>query len=138
MSEEAGPREGDRCDLLCLDLPHAERIRTSLPDLDALSEGAQRGRALADPTRLAVAAALLAGDELCVCDMAWVIGHAQNLASHHLRQLRAARLVTSRRDGKLVMYRLTPLGRVVVATVLGAPVADQTGEPVGLGEAFDV
>ena len=115
----------DRCDLLCLDLPHAERIRTSLPDLELLAERAVLGRALADPTRLAVAAALLAGDELCVCDMAWVVGHAQNLASHHLRQLRSAGLVTSRRDGKLVMYRLTPVGRELVRAVLGPAVVEE-------------
>lgn len=118
MADAASP-ELDQCDLLCLDLPHAEDIRTSLPEVDSLSAAAARGKALADPTRLAVAAALLAGDELCVCDMAWVIGHAQNLASHHLRVLRAVGLVTSRRDGKLVMYRLTPVGHALVAAVLG-------------------
>ena len=118
MADAASP-ELDQCDLLCLDLPHAEDIRTSLPEVDSLSAAAARGKALADPTRLAVAAALLAGDELCVCDMAWVIGHAQNLASHHLRVLRAFGLVTSRRDGKLVMYRLTPVGHALVAAVLG-------------------
>lgn len=121
MAEREFP-EADECDLLCLDLPHAEDIRTSLPDLEALTAAATLGRALADPTRLAVAAALLAGDELCVCDMAWVVGQAQNLASHHLRVLRSAGLVTSRRDGKLVMYRLTPIGRTLVAAVLGTTV----------------
>ncbi|MDD7940351.1 metalloregulator ArsR/SmtB family transcription factor [Actinomycetospora lutea] len=115
----------DRCDLLCLDLPHAERIRTTLPDLEALASRAALGRALADPTRLAVAAALLAGDELCVCDMAWVVGTAQNLASHHLRALRSAGLVTSRRDGKLVMYRLTPVGGELVRAVLGPAVVEE-------------
>ncbi|MCD2191523.1 ArsR/SmtB family transcription factor [Actinomycetospora soli] len=111
--------EIDQCDLLCLDLPHAEDIRTSLPGAENLAAAATLGKALADPTRLAVAAALLAGDELCVCDMAWVVGAAQNLTSHHLRVLRAAALVASRRDGKLVMYRLTPLGRALVDALLG-------------------
>ncbi|GLZ49173.1 hypothetical protein Acsp06_53580 [Actinomycetospora sp. NBRC 106375] len=122
--------EVDQCDLLCLDLPHAEDIRTSLPEPDVLSGAAARGKALADPTRLAVAAALLAGDELCVCDMAWVVGHAQNLASHHLRVLRSAGLVTSRRDGKLVLYRLTPAGHALVAAVLG-DVSAAEDRPVG-------
>lgn len=102
MADRATPG-ADRCELLCLDAPHGEGIRTSLPDLDALGRAATVGKALADPTRLAVAAALLTGDELCVCDMGWVVGQAQNLASHHLRVLRSAGLVTSRRDGKLVM-----------------------------------
>ena len=108
----------DECDLLCLDLPQAESIRGGLPDLETLTAAASLGRALADPTRLAIAAALAAGDELCVCDMAWVVGHAQNLASHHLRQLRTAGLVTSRRDGKLVLYRLTAAGRALVEAIL--------------------
>lgn len=116
--------DGEQCDLLCLDLPHAERIRASLPDAPALTAAARLGRALADPTRLAVVAALAQGDELCVCDMAWVVGHAQNLASHHLRQLRTAGLVSSRRDGKLVLYRLTPVGRALIDAVLPDAVAE--------------
>ena len=74
-------------------------------------------KALGDPTRLRVAHALLVGDELCVCDLAWVVGASQGLVSHHLRQLRTNGLVSSRRDGKLVMYRLTDLGRQLLTTV---------------------
>lgn len=120
VTEEKPGRAVDQCDLLCLDLPQAETIRGALPDLETLTAAAALGRALADPTRLAVAAALAAGDELCVCDMAWVVGHAQNLASHHLRQLRSAGLVTSRRDGKLVLYRLTATGRALIEAVLAS------------------
>lgn len=111
----------DRCDLLCLDLPHAESIRAGLPAVNRVEPAAEAARALADPTRLTIAAALRNGDELCVCDMAWVVGAAQNLVSHHLRQLRAAGLVISRRDGRLVMYRLTERGLALTAAVLGTP-----------------
>ncbi|ACU97581.1 ArsR/SmtB family transcription factor [Saccharomonospora viridis] len=99
----------DRCELLCIDLEHAEGLRTTLPETDTLQARAERLRALGEPTRLRIAYALHAGAELCVCDLAWIIGSSQGLVSHHLRQLRAAGLVTSRRDGKLVMYRLTPI-----------------------------
>lgn len=109
----------DTCDLLCLDLPHAEGIRAGLPPLPGVESAAGAARALADPTRLTIAAALAAGDELCVCDMAWVVGQAQNLVSHHLRQLKTAQLVTSRRQGRLVMYALTTRGRGLVQAVLG-------------------
>ncbi|GAA3677251.1 metalloregulator ArsR/SmtB family transcription factor [Lentzea roselyniae] len=112
----------DSCDLLCLDLPHAEEIRAGLPPLPEVEPAALAARALGDPTRLRIAAALAKGDELCVCDMAWVVGQAQNLVSHHLRQLKAAGLVVSRRDGKLVMYALTERGRVLVDVVLGEAV----------------
>ena len=72
-----------------------------------------------DPTRLLLAAVLLEGGELCVCDLAWTFSRAQNLVSHHLRLLRLHRLVTSRRNGKLVMYSLTDDGRSLLRAVLG-------------------
>lgn len=100
----------DSCDLLCLDLPHAEAIRSQLPEPHAVDAAATSAKALGDPTRLTIASALRDGDELCVCDMAWIVGAAQNLVSHHLRQLKTAGLVSSRRNGKLVMYRLTARG----------------------------
>jgi DNA-binding transcriptional ArsR family regulator len=52
-----------------------------------------------------------------VCDLAWVVGSSQGLVSHHLRQLRAAGLAENRRDGKLVMYQLTPTGRGLLAAL---------------------
>ncbi|CRK56628.1 regulatory protein, ArsR [Alloactinosynnema sp. L-07] len=110
---------GDACDLLCLDLPHAEEIRAGLPALPAVETAAAAARALGDPTRLTIAAALYAGGELCVCDVSWVVGQAQNLVSHHLRQLKIAGLVSARRDGRLVMYALTPRARVLLPMVLG-------------------
>ncbi|ONI92234.1 transcriptional regulator [Saccharothrix sp. ALI-22-I] len=123
----------DTCDLLCLDLPHAEEIRAGLPELSAVEQAAAAARALGDPTRLTIAAALLTGGELCVCDASWVVGAAQNLTSHHLRQLKVAGLVSSRRDGRLVMYALTERGRVLVAAVLG----QQTAPAAMAGSAQD-
>jgi ArsR family transcriptional regulator, lead/cadmium/zinc/bismuth-responsive transcriptional repressor len=117
-----GEQPIDTCDLLCLDLPHAETIRTSLPSSDSVEAAASAARALGDPTRLTIAAALSNGDELCVCDMAWVVGLAQNLVSHHLRQLKVAGMVSSRRNGRLVMYRLTERGRMLTSAVMGVVV----------------
>ncbi len=112
----------ERCDLLCVDAPKAEAIREGLLSIEAAQEAAERARALSDPTRLMLAAALREGGELCVCDLAWISGRAQNLVSHHLRVLRSHGLVSSRRDGKLVMYSLTPAGRSLLAAVLSEPV----------------
>ncbi|HSD76433.1 MAG TPA: metalloregulator ArsR/SmtB family transcription factor [Solirubrobacteraceae bacterium] len=103
----------DRCDLLCLDLPRAEAIRARL-DAGAAEAAAARAKALADPTRVLIALALRDGDELCVCDLAWIAGRAENLVGHHLRALRAAGLARSRRDGKVVFYALTGTGRALV------------------------
>ena len=107
----------DRCDLLCLDLPKAESLRASrLPD-DRAGLLAERAKALGDPTRLTIASALAQTDELCVCDIAWVCVRPENLVSHHLRALRSAGLVAGRRDGKMVMYTVTPAGRTLLAAV---------------------
>jgi DNA-binding transcriptional ArsR family regulator len=111
----------DRCDLLCLDLPKAEALRTARPDMDDLVVAAAAAKALADPTRLVVADALRNGGELCVCDLAWVTERSDKLVSHHVRQLRGAGLVRSRRDGKMVMYSLTERGAALLSSVL-APV----------------
>lgn len=121
----------DSCDLLCLDLPNAESIRAALPRPASVEKFAAGARALGDPTRLTIAIALLTGDELCVCDVAWVVGQSQNLVSHHLRQLRVAGVVSSRRDGRLVMYRLTDQGRALTSAVV-APAAARPEEPSGV------
>ena len=108
----------DRCDLLCLDLEQAEAIRRSRLDPSTARGAAERARSLADPTRLTLAAALAQADELCVCDLAWIAERSQNLVSHHLRALRAAGLVDSRREGKMVLYALTAAGRALLISVL--------------------
>jgi DNA-binding transcriptional ArsR family regulator len=112
---------GDTCDLLCLDLPHAEAVRAQLAEEEQARVAlAAQAKALGDPTRLRIAAALQLGEELCVCDLAWITELSQNLVSHHCRVLRAADLCASRRDGKLVMYRLTDAGSRLLAAVTGA------------------
>jgi ArsR family transcriptional regulator, lead/cadmium/zinc/bismuth-responsive transcriptional repressor len=112
-----GVSSADNCALLCLDLEKAERLRRermSQAEAAALAGAAQ---ALGDPTRLMLAGALREEQELCVCDLAWVVERSQKLVSHHLRQLRAAGLVGSRRDGKMVMYSLTDRGRMLLDAV---------------------
>lgn len=108
----------DRCDLLCLDLEIAEAARKRRLGSDAAEVAAGRARALGDPTRLMLAAALAEAGELCVCDLAWIAERSQNLVSHHLRALRAAGLVRSRRDGKMVMYALTDAGAELLRSVV--------------------
>jgi ArsR family transcriptional regulator, lead/cadmium/zinc/bismuth-responsive transcriptional repressor len=113
----------DRCDLLCLDLPRAEKLRQARLDPELAARFSAGAKALADPTRLTLAVALRDGGELCVCDLSWIAERAENLVSHHLRALRAAGLVRSRRDGKLVMYELTERGREMVAVLLAEQVS---------------
>ncbi|OBK48992.1 ArsR/SmtB family transcription factor [Mycobacterium kubicae] len=119
----------DSCDLVCLNLPHAESLRALLPPSDRMEGAASGARALADPTRLTIAMALWHGTELCVCDMAWVVGQAQGLVSYHLRQLKSAGLVSSRRQRQLVLYRLTERGRALTEVVVGATTVTGDKEP---------
>lgn len=111
----------DRCDLLCLDLSKAEALRTARPSEREARALAGAFRALADPTRLTIALALRAGDELCVCDLAWIVERAENLVSHHLRALRTAGLADYRRDGKMALYSLTTRGQTLVDALPAEP-----------------
>src|SRR5436305_9177427 len=116
----------DRCELLCLDLQVAERLRKQRLRPEEADVAAGKARALSDPTRLMLAAALLEATELCVCDLAWIAERSQTLVSHHVRALRTHGIVRSRREGKMVMYSLTAEGRTLLASVLSAPVAPGT------------
>jgi DNA-binding transcriptional ArsR family regulator len=110
--------DDERCDLVCLDVPRAHALRDRRLSPEAACLAAAAAHALADPTRLLIAALLRDGGELCVCDLAWLTGRAINLVSHHLKALRAGDLVGSRREGKLVLYALTPHGRTLIGTLL--------------------
>jgi DNA-binding transcriptional ArsR family regulator len=113
----------DRCDLLCLDLRVAERLRKRRLAPERADVAAGKARALSDPTRLMLAAALLDASELCVCDLAWIAERSQTLVSPHVRALRVQGIVRSRREGKMVMYSITEEGQALLASVLPAPAA---------------
>ena len=108
----------DRCDLLCLALPVAERLRQRRLEPSVALGASSLAGALADPTRLAVAVTLLEAYELCVCDLSWIVERPQALVSHHTRLLRDRGLLQSRRDGKMVLYSLTDQGRELLLSVL--------------------
>ena len=94
---------------LCeIDLIHPEQVRQAqagLLDSASARTLAETFEALADPNRLRLISALF-GQELCVCDLAAVLGMSQSAVSHQLRYLRALRLVRSRKDGRVVYYNL--------------------------------
>ncbi|MGI2328852.1 ArsR/SmtB family transcription factor [Planococcus sp. YIM B11945] len=72
-----------------------------------MTEVANLFKALADETRLNIAYALTIEEEMCVCDIAAVIGSSTATASHHLRYLRDRGLAKSVRKGKQVYYSLS-------------------------------
>jgi ArsR family transcriptional regulator, lead/cadmium/zinc/bismuth-responsive transcriptional repressor len=114
----------EQCELLCLDLPRAEALRTRRLQHGAAEAASTRARALADPTRLILAMALRGGGELCGCDLAWILERKQNLVSHHLRVLKTAGLARSRRDRKMVLYSLTEQGQTLLELIAADALAE--------------
>lgn len=96
----------DRCETECI---HPEQVRpllgrTLAPDA-ALRVGDLFGL-LADPTRARILHALSLTDELCVCDLALLLGLSVSGLSHQLRLLRDRDAVARRKVGRIVYYRL--------------------------------
>ncbi len=97
--------EKEACEVPCI---HHERVRAArarMPASPALRELADFYRLFGDPSRIAILWALGDG-ELCVCDLGALLGMKQPAVSHQLKTLRQARIVRSRRDGKVVYYTL--------------------------------
>ncbi|BDG60056.1 ArsR/SmtB family transcription factor [Caldinitratiruptor microaerophilus] len=84
---------------------HEDRVNRLRPEVERIEGLAGIFKALADDTRLKVVYAL-SRDELCVCDVAALIGGSKAAASYHLRLLHHMGLARYRREGKLVYYRL--------------------------------
>jgi len=82
-----------------------QRVRERMVDADTASALAETFKMLGDPTRVRVLNAL-AQEELCVCDLASLLGSSESAVSHQLRLLRSARLVRTRRSGRLIFYTL--------------------------------
>jgi ArsR family transcriptional regulator len=95
----------DVCDLVQIDLGRVRSLRAQLVSPEAVQGLADTFSALGDPTRVRILDALSHG-ELCVCDLAAVLGVSQSAVSHQLRLLRGLRLVRPRRDGRIVFYSL--------------------------------
>lgn len=64
--------------------------------------------AVSNPDRLRALLLLLENDELCVCELTYVLGVAQPNMSRHLAQLRELGIVADRREGRWIHYRLSP------------------------------
>lgn len=115
MTETApGPRYGHdmrsedqdgACEVACVHPETVARVRGALPEPTCVNDASALLKAVSDPTRLRILSALDLA-ELCVCDLAAVVGISESAVSHQLRLLRAHRLVTFRKEGRVVYYRL--------------------------------
>ena len=86
-----------------VDPESVRRIQEHPIGADMTAQVAEIFKALADPTRVRILHALLHA-ELCVGDLAAVLGMTESAVSHQLRLLRGLRVVRARREGKLVFY----------------------------------
>jgi ArsR family transcriptional regulator, lead/cadmium/zinc/bismuth-responsive transcriptional repressor len=100
---EATPSEA--CEVFVADAARVARVRSAMIGARQVDRLAETFRALGDPTRVRMLDAL-SHDELCVCDLATLVGASESAVSHQLRLLRSLRLVRSRREGRMVFYAL--------------------------------
>ena len=94
------------CNVPCFKGPLVRRLKGAMPDDERLEALAILFGCLADRTRLRILHALSDGEELCVCDVAHVLGMSVSAASHHLRKLRDLGILKHRNDGKMVYYAI--------------------------------
>ena len=92
-------------DFLCLHEEAVAAVRKQMPDEDDLYDLAELYKVFGDSTRIKILYVLFEA-EMCVCDIAALLGMTQSAISHQLKALKNARLVTSRREGKTVFYAL--------------------------------
>jgi DNA-binding transcriptional ArsR family regulator len=124
----------DLCEVQCVDDLKVQRARRSLPSPDAVVTLAETFRVLGDPTRLRLVAAL-AAEELCVCDLATLLGVSQSAVSHSLRALRQLRLVRYRKAGKIAYYSLDDPHIATLLTEGVRHVSEQSGAGAGAAGA---
>jgi ArsR family transcriptional regulator, lead/cadmium/zinc/bismuth-responsive transcriptional repressor len=95
----------DTCDVFHLDPAKVSALKTRLLSEGSVSALAETFRVLGDLTRVRILDAL-SRSELCVCDIARLLGLSESAVSHQLRLLRGMRLVRPRREGRMMFYTL--------------------------------
>ncbi len=100
QQESLAPTEGQ-----VLDPQSLQKLQDDLPNDEVLYDLAELFRVFGDTTRIKILYALFES-ELCVNDIAQVVGLSQSAVSHQLRLLKASKLVKFRREGKAIFYAL--------------------------------
>lgn len=97
--------EDDTCQVKFVNQELVTSLLNSQHDNKIVERLAEIFGVLADPTRLKICM-FLSESELCVCDLAAMLGISESAVSHQLRLLRSLRIVKYRRDGKMAFYTL--------------------------------
>lgn len=97
--------EEEKTDFLCVHAETVEKVLSEMPPEEALYDLAELFKVFGDSTRIKILYALFEA-ELCVGDIAQLLGLSQTAVSHQLRVLRVNKLVKGRKEGKIVFYSL--------------------------------
>jgi len=95
----------DACEIEFVDERKVKKVRSAMKSPEAVALLAETFKVLGDPTRVRIAFAL-SREELCVCDIANLLGVAESTVSHSLRTLRQMKLVRFRKEGRIAYYSL--------------------------------
>lgn len=95
----------ETCSVSCIHDDIIRRVGESMPPDDTFYDLAEFFKVFGDTTRIKILYALSSA-EMCVCDMAALLGMSHSAISHQLRILKQTRLVKYRKEGKVVYYSL--------------------------------
>ena len=105
----------ERCDYSHIHQEIVDKVERTMPEDEILYDLAELFKVFGDSTRIRILYVLFES-EMCVCDIAKLLGMTQSAISHQLRALKQSKLVKYRREGKTVFYSLAD-GHV--RTILG-------------------
>ncbi|MDR1507471.1 MAG: metalloregulator ArsR/SmtB family transcription factor [Treponema sp.] len=105
MSNHSGKSDDDKCSCNVIHEEVVNQVRKVMPDEESLLNLAELFKVFGDTTRVRIISALLHA-EMCVCDIAVLLGMTKSAISHQLRALRQSKLVKYRKEGKVVYYSL--------------------------------
>ena len=105
MADDEQKYVNDCCDDDVVHSGAVERVKAAMPDEDMLYDAAELFKVFGDSTRTRILSALFI-EELCVCDIAEILGMTKSAVSHQLRTLRQTKIVKARRSGQEVFYSL--------------------------------
>ena len=99
------PKDVERCEYMHVHEAIVNQVNQNMPDEEVLYDLAELFKIFGDSTRIKILYVLFES-EMCVCDIAQLLGMTQSAISHQLRSLKQSRLVKARREGKTVFYSL--------------------------------
>ncbi len=98
-------KHDELCEVNCIHLEQVAKVQQTMVDKNTAVLLAETFKAMGDLTRIKIIYAL-SQEELCVCDIAYLLGMSQSAISHQLRVLRNLKLIKNRKAGKIVYYSL--------------------------------